>query len=326
MEDQKDFSYQKTQEKIQEILNECREGKYIFRGENRDDYGKVSSNLYREYYKDDQNGETPLINNHVLDLEKFIVKDAKHHIRPGASNIEVLTELQHHGGKTALIDFTRSLYIALFFACDGYFGKSGRIILFNTDGMEEKEEVDYEDEDYYTISPVGKAPRVVFQSGVFVRAPNGYIEKGKFKDIPIRDDLKQEILSYLSKYHDIKRDTIYNDIQGFIKNRENYYSQEAYYDRAIESNPKCAEAYYNRGVARLAWNEVRKAIEDFSKAIELDLKHVRAYHNIGLANVVLGKPEEGIKYYKKAMGIRPLPETYDALLCAEALGKDFDVP
>ena len=34
-------------------------------------------------------------------------------------DFEILTELQHYGGKTNLIDFTTDYLIALFFACDG---------------------------------------------------------------------------------------------------------------------------------------------------------------------------------------------------------------
>ncbi len=54
------------QEKIQEILNECSTGKYIFRGENKE-YGKVSSGLYRQYCQRDDNkpvnDNDPLIDN-----------------------------------------------------------------------------------------------------------------------------------------------------------------------------------------------------------------------------------------------------------------------
>ena len=59
--------YEKTKEKIQEILNECRGGNYIFRGENRD-YGKVSSKLYREY------DAASLVDDHMLESEKSLLR------------------------------------------------------------------------------------------------------------------------------------------------------------------------------------------------------------------------------------------------------------
>ena len=43
-------------------------------------------------------------------------------------DFEILTEIQHYGGKTNLIDFTTDYLVALFFACDGHHDKElGRI-------------------------------------------------------------------------------------------------------------------------------------------------------------------------------------------------------
>ena len=47
-------------------------------------------------------------------------------------DFEILTEIQHYGGKTNLIDFTTDYLIALFFACDGHHDKEGRIIMQKT--------------------------------------------------------------------------------------------------------------------------------------------------------------------------------------------------
>ena len=41
---------------------------------------------------------------------------------------EILTELQHYGGKTNLIDFTTDYRIALYFACSGDYLKTGRVV------------------------------------------------------------------------------------------------------------------------------------------------------------------------------------------------------
>ena len=40
-------------------------------------------------------------------------------------DFEILTEIQHYGGKTNLIDFTMDYFIALFFACDGRYDEDG---------------------------------------------------------------------------------------------------------------------------------------------------------------------------------------------------------
>jgi len=44
-------------------------------------------------------------------------------------DFEILTKLQHYGGKTNLIAFTTDSFITLFFACDRYPKKNGRVIL-----------------------------------------------------------------------------------------------------------------------------------------------------------------------------------------------------
>lgn len=45
------------------------------------------------------------------------------------NKFEILTELQHYGGNTNLIDFTTDALVAIFFACDGEPEKTGRVIL-----------------------------------------------------------------------------------------------------------------------------------------------------------------------------------------------------
>jgi tetratricopeptide (TPR) repeat protein len=48
-------------------------------------------------------------------------------------------------------------------------------------------------------------------------------------------------------------------------------SAEAAYTKAIELNPSLAEAYYNRGLARMALKHHEEAVSDLSKAGELGL-------------------------------------------------------
>lgn len=42
---------------------------------------------------------------------------------------EYLTYLRHHGFPTPLIDWSRSLYVALFFACEDHFDKDGKVFI-----------------------------------------------------------------------------------------------------------------------------------------------------------------------------------------------------
>ncbi len=122
---------------------------YVFRGENKD-YGKVSSNLYRQYHKEGKDDNT-----FILKTEEYLIDEEKKHFSSHTPNIEVLTELQHYGGKTCLLDFTRNMYIALFFACNCEGKENGRIILFKNKSKE-KTNIDYESKDDDIVTPVGK--------------------------------------------------------------------------------------------------------------------------------------------------------------------------
>ena len=311
----------KINQKMQEILDKCGEGKYIFRGEKKC-YDKVSSNLYR-YYSELYKTRGRTLDNHfpVSKLEKEIVERAKRHIRLDAPNIEVLTELQHYGGKTTLIDFTQNIYIALFFACNGSFDENGRIILVSRSGIPEQTDIDYEKENEYTIvSPTGKNPRVVFQSSVFLHATRGYIERDKYEIFEIEKDLKKEFLDYLRQYCGIESVTIYNDIQGFIENQGNYSDAETefylgvarhdenlfseaieHYNEAIKLKPQFAEAYFNRAVAKADLEKLEEAIKDYNQAIELRPKFVEAYVNRGNMKTRLGKLEEAVADLDQAL-------------------------
>ncbi len=114
----------KVQSLHQKIREKSSQGEYIYRGE-PEQYDKVSSTLYRKYAKD-------------IQAEKFDIQIAQNEMLEQVKaytnftdETDVLTELQHYGGKTNRIDFTTDYLIALFFACDSSPDKDGRIILLN---------------------------------------------------------------------------------------------------------------------------------------------------------------------------------------------------
>ena len=97
-------------------------GNCIFRGE-PECYEKVSSNLYREL-----KSIVGLESVEIGDFQDQILEQAKAYTDT-IDRFEILTELQHYGGKTNLIDFTKDYKVALFFACYGSLSKPGRIII-----------------------------------------------------------------------------------------------------------------------------------------------------------------------------------------------------
>lgn len=298
-------------EKIQEIAAKSVNGNYIYRGEpkcyQKPPYcGKISSSLWRECKK--EMGEAVF---NVEYIQKGLLNDAKLHIEdlsqafraslpvfPGVdeedtdeiSDFETLTEIQHYGGKTNLIDFTTDYLIALFFACDGHNDKDGRVILQKT-----------EDITNMIKAPLNPRHRVITQKSVFVCPPKGFIEPHEVEIVTIPSNLKQPMLNHLQKYHGISTETIYNDLHGFIKHQSIH--QKAYIEfyigwshlqqhnynlaienlnLAIEQNPDFPLAYYCRGLAFYKIGEYSHAIQEFSFLIERSPQFTMAHHVRGV--------------------------------------------
>ena len=304
-------------EKICEVAEKSAGGDYVYRGEPAC-YPKVSSTLYREYEK-----EIEAENFEIDVVQKEILDEARKYIRETADDLEILTELQHHGGKTNLIDFTTDYLIALFFSCDGEHDKAGRVIL-----------LEKESDDYKVEKPPKTINRVESQKSIFVQASEGFVEPDKVVTVP--QDLKQAMLNYLQKHHDISTETIYNDLHGFITNRsihESAYTlfhkgltcqnrgdsaktraeKQVWYDKAVGHytqalalKPDLHAAYYNSGTAYLQKGELDNAIKDLNKAIEIKPDFAEAYNNRGTAYEKKGELDNAFNDFTTAIEIKPV--------------------
>ena len=304
-------------EKITEITEKSANGDYIYRGE-QECYDKISSNLYREY------PHMEGIHFDIANFQKTILEEAKAYIGKTddideTDNTGILTQLQHFGGKTNLIDFTEDYLIALFFACDGSHEKEGRIILLKRSTKP-----------YDIRKPRRTIDRVEAQKSVFVESPDGFIKPEDCLEITIPVDLKFPILNYLQKYHRISIETIYNDLHGFIRRSayveflkgltnqrkaeeakthdvkyEHYENAVRHYTEALKLKPDFAEVYYNRGVAYGEKGEFDNAIRDYDRAIELKPKDLAAYSNRGIAYSEKSEFDRAIQDFNKAIDLNP---------------------
>lgn len=327
---------------INEIKSRSTDGNYIYRGEPKK-YPKISSTLYREYFDDkDINidfegfdlrnvqremlsvakkhiGEPPqgLFESLVVGQSKrrFIEKSEQRSIID-SDELEILTELQHYGGITNLIDFTTDYLIAIFFACVSLPTKNGRVIL-----LKKSERM----EDEMTIRPQNPRPRVIAQKSIFLYPPEGFINVSENDIVYIPSHLKQPMQKYLRNSHDISSETIYNDLHGFIRNqkvhytankefylgftfqyrgdnaeknsekrREEYQKAITHYNRSIEQDSRYSRVYYNRGMCWLRLEDWDKAWEDLMVANDMGLNLPRAFH--------MDYPG-GIDEFKKKTGI-----------------------
>ena len=189
---------------IGSIAETTADGDFIYRGEPQH-YEKVSSSLWRECRK-------------VLETEEFDIEaiqkrmlEASKDYTHEEDDFEILTELQHYGGHTNLIDFTTDNHIALFFACNGSPDKPSRIILF-----QRTEEIN---EEYKIREPRNPRNRVIAQKSIFVQPPKGFLDSKKYEVIDMPQSLKKSMLDHLQRQHGISTQTVYNDLHGFIRNQ-----------------------------------------------------------------------------------------------------------
>ena len=194
---------------LRKIEAKSREDDYLFRGEpahyqESPYHGKVSSNLYRVFLRR-EGFDVVQEQFDIAEVQTELLDTVKEFSRKPVEELERLSEIQHYGGKTNLIDFTEDYLIALFFACDGSPCENGRVIL--------QEKALLKD---YIVEPYEPINRVIAQKSVFVEHPDGFIEPNRHDVINIPAVLKKPLREHLDRYHGITPMTIYNDIHGFI--------------------------------------------------------------------------------------------------------------
>ena len=294
-------SNSKNQEtSIDDIINEIKQksadGDYIYRGE-RQPHCKVSSALYREYEKIDiEEFDLRAAQSEMLDAAKLhigephedIFEDHRQSITSldsepilTADEIEILTELQHYGGKTNLIDFTTDYLIAIFFACAGHPEEDGHVILLQI--IEKIEEM--------IIRPRNPERRVIAQKSIFLYPREGFITVPDSNKVTIPAALKELFLKHLRKYHGISTETIYNDIHGFIRNQNIYQrgSLEYYAGLTFQKRGYNARTYVERQ------EQYTKAIRHYDQSIELQPVYGDDYAYRGECWLHLGKWDEAKK-------------------------------
>ena len=304
---------------ISEIVEKAADGNYIYRGEpecyTQSPFdGKVSSSLWRQFQcRSTFHNRADFCYN---TLQGAYLRDAREYGGDlHQDDFELASQLQHVGGNTNLIDFTTDYLVALFFACEGIHSGPGRVILFKL--TEDKRRR------YKIKVPQHPINRITAQKSIFVRHEKGFIEGDDIEEIIcISPSFKHPVLRYLRKYHGIYTQTIYNDLQGYIKHQKNHHKAYSEYGRgqlsrrnnpgrivsvngkavndnapaytaieryseAIKLYPDFAEAYYARAQDYLWIDDFDKAIKDYTSVIEIDPDYASAY--VGRGCVYLKK-------------------------------------
>ena len=296
---------------ITELLPYCstevgKPNRYIYRGE-PERYEEVSSKLWREY--------KPCANHQSFDIKAIqdeMVNAAKKHdvtlttsmITADANqkyeNLEILTKIQHYGGSTNLIDFTKDYFVALFFACNSSLDKDGRLIWLDSKRMLIQD---------WIKEPRHPEQRIIAQKSVFIEPPNGFIEQRLYHERPIPSDYKPDILEYLRLFHNISPETIYNDLHGFIhlQNRLPIGPTHAFHKglschlKAEQDNKKEKEEEKDK---QELYDEALNYYEQAVNTGSFPFRY-KVYNQIGFIYWNRGELAQAEKYFGKALGGKP---------------------
>ena len=210
----------------------------------------------QDIYEDHK--DSPRVRSSNTDDQRTILK---------ADEIEILTELQHYGGITNLIDFTTDYFIAIYFACAGESKENGRVIV-----LEKTEEIEN-----MIIRPYNPRHRVVAQKSIFLYPRQGFVEVPDVNIVTIPEQLKRPMITYLRRYHDLSAATIYNDLHGFItyENKRQDSKREFHLGLAFHTSGLDTE---NTTHSKELYNQ---AIKHYDSAIKLDSEDSNSYYNLG---------------------------------------------
>ena len=292
------------------------DSQYLFRGLTKKCY-ELEASACRRLLPTDRN-----ITN-LRNITKELIRDARdqgHGEKDGRRlhDLEILAELQHIGAATCLIDFSRSVLVALWIACQKSSrepqedGKVCAIRSHDSDGTRQfktishdlvKEDIGY----FFKPNEMGKYPiyqwtpkpqnnRIIAQHSVFIFGRSTI--DADFACV-IKQENKQGILRDLELLFNIDEDRMYPDLHGFAQR----YAHD-----------KCRSTLFPQDYLRYGYKAEERgdfddAIRYYSNVIELNPtgSHFtfRAYSDRGRIYGVQGKPDKAIADYTRAIGIEP---------------------
>ena len=277
-----------------------KDGQYLFRGVSNKCY-QIEESTYRRFHlSEDPSEDTEEKFRDVLQINLSLISDTRHQRQDQRNghqltDLELLAELQHLGGATCLVDFTRSALIALWFACrESSAGKrkDGKVVVLRTDGIEPLKTVNDQilseslnyffelDSDLryplYQWHPAFPTNRIIAQQSVFV-----------FGNPPIRANAecivaecsKQAILRELEKLAGITEVALFPDFEGMARINA--------HDKSIDTND--AGSHRQRGINAYYNNKWDETIHWLTKAIESEPDNLYTHVYLGRVHYSTGR-------------------------------------
>ena len=263
---------------------------------------------------------------HYVDALETMIKKAKN-MYPNKytaemSDLDVLADIQHYGGATCLVDFSKNILTSIWFACSTDPESNGFLYCYNvTEDMiynDALTQVREEDENrnihellaqtyketnvcsdvdtrFCLWEPSKKNNRIFRQDSVFLFGIEPFkVEEHAINVIGIKAEWKQKILAAMKSIFNISGSTVYSDYVGFASN-------------ANKKRPyrKLGESTYSRGYANMIIGNYWSAME-FLKLSEVDAykeawdkrKLLELHFSLGVCYKGLGKQDK-TEYYRE---------------------------
>ena len=166
---------------------------------------------------------------------------------------------------------------------------------------------------YWYPTPVNL--RIPYQNSVFIF---GFplIKKEMFTKVKIKKDYKKRILKELEDFHNIKLDTLFNDLQGFSNSNN---STMPLFDSIPISLFDCGVNAFEAGN--------KESIHFFERALKNGYRDENIYRYLGLARFRAGDPQQALKDSNRYLKIDPLDkDVLNAKFdCLKALDRTKDM-
>lgn len=297
------------------------------------------SNTKKSYPKlEIDNSYTRVCYTHVL---QNMIQDAKKHYpqkySEEMSDLDILADIQHNGGATCLVDFSKNFLTALWFACSSDFDSDGFVYCYNimedmivNDNLtfiknnEEKLSIDlllaqtYRetnvssdiDTRFCLWEPSPRNNRILRQDSIFMFG----IEKFSVKDhcvqvVKIPSNKKRPLLVTMEALFNINESTIYNDYIGYAntnKKRNPYHAMsssvyERGYSDMIKGNYTSALDFFKLYEGN-SYKEQNKKMSP-KEAIELHFSLAVCYKYLTRQNGEVSYSENALLEYKDVINI-----------------------
>lgn len=275
----------------------------------------------------------PYIRANYVNILRDMIKTAKRHFpdkyQEEMSDLDILADIQHNGGATCLVDFSKNVLTALWFACNADTDADGFVYCY--DVMHDiivNDCLSYIKDESQTVEsllaqtyretnicsdvdtrfciwePSSRNNRIIRQDSVFVFGMEKFIVKDHgIEIIRIDADKKECILLAMEAFFNVSEDTIFNDSIGFAHaNRKTipYRKLEvsAYtrgFDDMINGNYEAALEFF-----KLYESECRKKAT-MEELIEMHFSLAVCYKHIKRANKTITYEENAIIEYSQVI-------------------------